>query len=248
MARPDQKDFSGPNAFRNYLEATQEWFKSDEAIAIDNAQKAEAKTRKEEARAKFLAYLPAEIDKIIHKAGVPDRARISIAVAMEDTEARRAASGAIDMLVLSGNPGCGKTVAAAEWIHAYLSDVSKWGSGVDWNSGIKFVGHMPVWVTAAKLARWERYYEDTMKTILTSPRLVIDDLGGEYLDKGGFYASLLDEIVNERQAGSRPTIMTTNLASAAFKERYGERIVDRIREGGRFFECGNSSLRRRPTT
>jgi DNA replication protein DnaC len=105
-----------------------------------------------------------------------------------------------------------------------------------------------VWVTAAKLARWERYDEEAMNKLLRTPRLVIDDLGGEYLDKGGFYASLLDELINERQSSSRPTIMTTNLAAEAFKARYGERIVDRIREGGRFFECGNASLRRKQTT
>jgi DNA replication protein DnaC len=116
------------------------------------------------------------------------------------------------------------------------------------STGNQFKGSPVVWVTAAKLARWERYDQEEMAKLLKVGKLVIDDLGGEYLDKGGFYASLLDELINERQAGSRATILTTNLDAAGFSSRYGERIVDRIREGGRFFACGNASLRRRPAT
>jgi DNA replication protein DnaC len=175
-----------------------------------------------------------------------------IAGSLEETEAIRAAVGTRDMLVLSGAPGCGKTVAAALWATEDVRKDECWEytdhlGNVYGHTGNRFKGQVVVWVTAAKLARWERYDQDEMAKLLKVGKLVIDDLGGEYLDKGGFYASLLDELINERQAGSRPTILTTNLDAAGFSTRYGERIVDRIREGGRFFACGNASLRRKPS-
>jgi DNA replication protein DnaC len=74
---------------------------------------------------------------------------------------------------------------------------------------------------------------------------VIDDLGSEYHDAKGFFQTLLDEIIDVRYAGKLPTVITTNLDAAGFAAWYGERIVDRVREGGRFIACGNASLRRR---
>lgn len=227
-----------------------EYFESDEYKAKVVREKAE------DAASRARAADDLESDKIskAKKFGIPERAAtVALSSHVEDTEANRAADGATDMLVLSGAPGCGKTVASALWATAEIRDSSMWfyaenRGGMQGSNGNAFKGRPIVWVTAAKLARWERYDEEEMAKLLKVGKLVIDDLGGEYLDKGGFYASLLDELINERQAGSRATILTTNLDAAGFSARYGERIVDRIREGGRFFACGNASLRRKPTT
>lgn len=195
--------------------------------------------------------LPKDQERCALSYGIPERAvKVILSGEVIDTEAWKAAKGALDMLVLSGAPGCGKTIAAALWATEDLRDVSKWKysdcvGGVFGQCGNDLQAKSSLWITAAKLSRWDRYEEDSMRRLLRAHRLVIDDLGGEYLDKGGFYASLLDELINERQAGSRPTVMTTNLDAAAFTARYGERIADRIREGGRFFACGNKSLRRK---
>jgi DNA replication protein DnaC len=103
-----------------------------------------------------------------------------------------------------------------------------------------------MFVTAARLARWSRYDEAAMEKLLKAKRLVIDDIGTEFMDANGSYQALLDEIVNERYANKRPTLMTTNLEVQAFAARYGERVADRIRESGRFVFVGRDSLRGKP--
>lgn len=226
------------------------YFESDEY----KAKVAKEKAEDEFCRAKAACELDDDKLRRARSYGIPERAAmVVLSTGIEETEAIRAAVGTKDMLVLSGAPGCGKTVAAALWATEEIRKPELWAytdhlGNVYGSTGNQFKGSAIVWVTAAKLARWERYDQEEMAKLLRVGKLVIDDLGGEYLDKGGFYASLLDELINERQAGSRATILTTNLDAAGFSLRYGERIVDRIREGGRFFACGNASLRRKPIT
>lgn len=229
--------------FQAYHVAFEAWAASPEGKAEfeEDARRTEEKEAKERERYEF--DLSKEQIALGNGLGIPTRALAAASGALDSTEAMSVVDGATDFLVLSGGPGCGKTVAAAAWILSYVLDRKNWKQTQYDSSPARILGLAPIWVTAAKLARWERYDEDQMQKLLRTPRLVIDDLGGEYLDKGGFYASLLDEIVNERQAETKPTIMTTNLNAEAFKERYGERIIDRIREGGRFVGCGDHSLR-----
>lgn len=156
------------------------------------------------------------------------------------TGAIQAASTGCSLLVLTGSPGTGKTVAAVKWLADYVHDDGNWTSP---GSILRLKQRAPVFVTAARLARWDRYEQEPMAKLLCSARLAIDDLGAEYLDKNGFYASLLDEVINERYAAERPTLLTTNLDPEAFKSRYGDRIADRIREVGEVHGCGRQSLR-----
>ncbi|HYF08108.1 MAG TPA: ATP-binding protein [Acetobacteraceae bacterium] len=141
------------------------------------------------------------------------------------------------LLALSGGAGTGKTTAASCWL---------W-SAVDAAIRDDFTGGRPpmLFLTAARLSRWPKYDDEQMRRVLKAHRLVIDDLGAEYVDKNGSYLSLLDEVVNERYANRRATLLTTNLEVGPFKERYGERIADRIREIGRFVSVGNKSMRRK---
>ena len=129
-------------------------------------------------------------------------------------------------LVLAGGVGCGKTQAAA-WC----------------------VQHRGRFVDVARLARMSRYDEREMAPLELTPVLAIDDLGTEYLDPRGFYQSLLDGLVNARCSEGRKTVITTNLASDAFRARYGPRLWDRVRTGraGRYYESQGASLRRRDT-
>lgn len=73
--------------------------------------------------------------------------------------------------------------------------------------------------------------------------LVIDDLGGEYVDDKGWFVRALASIVDARYAACLKTIMTTNLNAERFKATYGERIADRIRESGRFRDVAGLSVR-----
>jgi DNA replication protein DnaC len=130
-----------------------------------------------------------------------------------------------EILVLSGPPGCGKTVAAGRWF------VQQYDGGGEF-------------ITASQLERVGRYGEELDK--LGSVRcLVIDDLGNEYLDQKGSFASLLDGLINERYSNERGTVIATNLSAEEFKQRYGERIADRIRGAGRFVSINEPSLRRK---
>lgn len=155
-----------------------------------------------------------------------------------ETPARAALEQPGTLLVLSGPPGCGKTTASALWLLDLVSDAGNW-------SGALFA-YSPLWVTAARLSRWPRYDERAMASLLSATHLVVDDLGAEFVDAGGSYLTLVDELVNERYNARRPTVLTTNLQSADFKARYGERIADRVRETGRFVSLSTPSLRRRP--
>ena len=143
------------------------------------------------------------------------------------TEAIEALDKPKAIVVLSGTPGCGKTVAAAKWLYDFAKKTQRAG----------------FWLTAARLARWPRYSDADMDRLLRPPRLVIDDLGNEFLDEKGSFMATLDELLNERYAHKRPTVITTNLNLAGFKARYEERIADRIREDGRFVSLASPSLR-----
>lgn len=75
--------------------------------------------------------------------------------------------------------------------------------------------------------------------------LVVDDLGGEYLDEKGWFARVFNSLIDHRYSACLKTIITTNLDPAKFKANYGERVADRIRESGRFLEVGGQSVRRK---
>ncbi len=135
------------------------------------------------------------------------------------------------ILVLSGANGCGKTTAAAWWI-------AQRGPVFD-----DMETRDPLFVSAPHLCRYSRYNVAEMHVLEMARRLVIDDLGTEYMDDKGHFCSFLDGLINVRYANELPTLITTNLPAAEFRERLGERIADRIREVGRCVESAEPSLR-----
>lgn len=150
------------------------------------------------------------------------------------TESLAAISKQTDILVLSGGPGCGKSVAAAFWLvfnSIDRNDAGLWGAGF--------------WITAASLSRGYAYDQEAFSKLTKKHALVIDDLGTEYQDQKERYLATLAEIVETRFAREKLTLITTNLGPSEFKARYGERLADRIREDGSFVECGTVSLRRK---
>ena len=127
-------------------------------------------------------------------------------------------------LVISGGAGCGKTSGVC----AYLIEQHR-GMFVD--------------VSEIKTAVFS-YDFDFLDDIKKCDILVIDDLGLEHKDESGFFASIVDEIFNTRYSQDKITLITTNLNIDGFRERYGERVIDRIREWGSFIETKEKSFRR----
>jgi hypothetical protein len=187
--------------------------------------------------------LNAAKEAFISGLGIPTRILNCIKASVADTPAvtcvmRKEGS----IVVLTGREGCGKSVAAALWIDTYVRADSKWKRTED---GYHYTEPAPVWTSAPELSRVDHYDVNGIQRLLLATRLVIDDVGEEYLDKHGFLESLLNEVLSVRHGWLRPTLITTRIPPGLFIERYGERIRSRIREDGLMFGCGEDDLRRR---
>jgi len=134
------------------------------------------------------------------------------------------------MVALSGGVGCGKSAAAARYAIGAIRRA-----------------RTTMWLQAWHLSRLSAFDAEVFTRYTEAPVLVIDDIGAEYQDEKGFWMMMLGGIINDRYDNDATmTILTTNLSGPRFKERYGERISDRIREIGVFAELPNGSLRRKP--
>jgi len=79
----------------------------------------------------------------------------------------------------------------------------------------------------------------------TAPGLIVfDDLGAEYYKENGFLAAQVDSILWRRHANIFPTIITTNLSPEELRERFSDRIIDRLLpEWTSIYELTHESLR-----
>lgn len=145
------------------------------------------------------------------------------------------------ILVMAGPKGVGKTVAA---VYALIKATPAPPSGFSaWpeSQSPKFrhaseVAELGVFGTEEdKKARGE------LKRCKT---LVVDDLGAEYMTEQ--CKVLWDSLVNARYGSAGATILTTNLTHEQFALRYGERVFDRIRGRGEWYDIDGESMRGRP--
>jgi len=182
-----------------------------------NAEAAQNEQRKAEGQVELLG-----------ERGIPRRhGEVLVRGKLKATAALKAASEwwqarPRDIIAMAGPPGCGKSVAAA------------WCVGKA-NQGALFV-------TARELLRVSVYDGEQMSRLERAPLLALDDLGAEFADTKGMFSVLVDALVDARHSELRPTVLTTNLKVEAFRQRYGDRVVDRIRDG-RFYQCAEGSLR-----
>lgn len=135
-------------------------------------------------------------------------------------------------LVLAGSVGTGKSYAAALVVCSCRDRSNGDGPGA-------------YFVTADDYAQAVR---DRDRRVSKSARLarvlVLDDLGDEFPDGAGFHAHTLRQLIAGRHRDGLATIATTNLDRGQVAKRYGERIADRLGEGGAWLDCPGESLRK----
>jgi DNA replication protein DnaC len=122
-------------------------------------------------------------------------------------------------IVLSGPPGCGKSQAAT-WA---ASQLQSRGFGARCARCPK-ASEQPLYGGEAEEYRWR---------CATAGALVLDDLGeGEQRnEKRSAWRAWVDDVLTQRHAHQRKTIITTNRSPAELSAWLGERLVDRINEG-----------------
>ena len=168
------------------------------------------------------------------------------------TPALEAVAGDDMITILAGTVSSGKTLAATAWLRdRVLADAIEQNrpSNDPIENALQEIGlyyqHPPLFASAAELCRFDRFSQEDMDRLLRAAYLVVDDLGAEYADKNGFLLGLLDELFDVRYSRKLPVVFTTNMDVGKFKERYGSRICERVREVGRWIDVSIPSLRKK---
>ena len=149
--------------------------------------------------------------------------RDNIRVLMEKTYqlCRRYAYGFSEKspnLLFSGDTGLGKTFLSA----CIARTVADNGYSVVYETA----GHLFGKMERAKFANDELARKECEK-YLACDLLIVDDLGTEM--PGQFTTSALYGLVNDRIQSGKPTIVSTNLTSEEFANRYSRQIASRLR-------------------
>jgi hypothetical protein len=147
----------------------------------------------------------------------------------------RADAGRRNVLVLAGNVGTGKTVASI-----YVADVAR----PPLRFGRTWGGRSGRFRQATELVNMGLYGKEEEREALSgAPVVVMDDVGSEYVDNAGVYLCFLDWLLDKRYGSAGYTVITTNLEADHFRQRYGERLYDRLRHRADWFDIGGDSLR-----
>jgi DNA replication protein DnaC len=129
-------------------------------------------------------------------------------------------------LVLRGPVGTGKTVAAC-WA---LRRAALTGEDV----AFRKTGEV------ARMSGFEAGAAE-LKMLKRVGLLVLDDIGAEQLNEWG--RALVVELLDARYEADARTVLTANPTWDKLSERLGQRIVDRLRQGGRVVELAGQSMR-----
>jgi hypothetical protein len=127
------------------------------------------------------------------------------------------------ILVLSGGLGTCKTGSAC------------WMLGQHWGG---------VFVKAKQLLGIAFDQPTRYAEVVRSRYVVLDDAGAEVQDDKGHWLATFTDAFDDWYGSGAKLIVTTNLERDQFARRYGERVIDRIRERGRFYTVPGKSVRR----
>jgi DNA replication protein DnaC len=129
-------------------------------------------------------------------------------------------------LVLRGPVGTGKTVAAC-WAMRRAA----------------LTGEDVAFRKAGEVARMSGFDAGAaeLKALKRVGLLVLDDVGAEQLNEWG--RALMVELLDARYEATARTVITANPDWKKLEERLGQRIVDRLRDGGRVVELAGKSMR-----
>jgi hypothetical protein len=139
----------------------------------------------------------------------------------------------VDALVLQGDTGSGKSVAAG-WAYQFVSRRCR-PSAVGMQS-------FPVWYDASRAASL-RPWDEAWKAIDSAPLVVIDDVGTE--EKATAMTAVLEHCWN---VSAGRVVITTNLDPETFFGRYGDRVRSRVVGTGAWVECADVDMRSHPPT
>lgn len=133
-------------------------------------------------------------------------------------------------LLLCGSYGNGKTTLAKA-IARLIGFVSEHELGYGNRKVMKLYTAKEVCRICSAGEKFKEQYDEYSR-LFREPMLIIDDLGEEPLEVmvyGMIHTPIVD-LISERYAAQRMTIVTTNLEADGLKEKYGGRIYDRLRE------------------
>lgn len=215
------------------------------AGAISEAEATIRRDAEKKRKAGVLAHLEAcGVDAITREAFRGEKLRRTVALA-----------GVLEWLasdkpfcVLAGGVGAGKSVAGAYALLKATRKVRMLAHPLA-DEPVEFEELDPrggLFTTAARLRHSERYTEGKVVSLMdraaTVKWLVLDEL--READAQGAGQARLEEVLGERYAMARRTVITTNLPQQSLAALLKERLSSRLAEGAMVVDAGDADLRR----
>lgn len=191
----------------------------------DNQARERAKAEKDRARAKLLEWAGARVIEALDAPNEEEPLKVAREWWASDSWC----------LAFIGNVGTGKSVGAG-WCALRALECGTWARWLDAREAGTADIH-------GEKGRWRA------ARLSAVPLLVVDDLGAKTVKGVEHWLQWLDGVLTMRHARHDPkrdprrTIITSNDTLERFKALVGDRLVDRIREGGVVHAFGGKSLR-----